>query len=132
MAYRVPLELVTRVNGAYNDGSTTLTNSFRGRLKSGFTLNSLTVVCDRLNPTLCGWLVNLYSKYTPFGIGDLSGNIQYLTCLVSSAVEQRLDKALAGGSIPPQGTKFLLTDNVLSYIIIDYSPVAQLVDASDC
>ena len=27
MTYRVPLELVTRVNGAYNDGCTTLTNS---------------------------------------------------------------------------------------------------------
>jgi hypothetical protein len=29
VTYRVPLELVTRVNGSYNDGGTTLTNSMR-------------------------------------------------------------------------------------------------------
>ncbi len=27
VAYRVPLEFITRVNGSYNDGGTTLTNS---------------------------------------------------------------------------------------------------------
>ena len=71
VTYRVPLEFITRVNGANNDGSTTLTNSFLRATSPGYflfgALGPATVV-SLFNTALFGCLTGLLQGFSFYSI----------------------------------------------------------------